>query len=212
MWLFCVPDGGVPFVLPKIESNSAVIWQQMIWQQLIWRQMCEKVPDRSVPTVYLPCHQPRYRPQWHSSSETSRSWSSPVTCDFLQTLMESSIQLERIWEIWRNKPEKTLPRYCQKWHSSSETVQMLMESSWILLSSSICLPSAQSSLLPAAPFVTFTITPCHISLSGSFIWPAPRRWSKSFIRSICHFKPFHFPLSTVRPRVEINWISASKTE
>ena len=207
MWLFCVPDGGVPFVPPKIESNSAVIWQQ-----LIWRQMCEKVPDRSVPTVYLPCHQPRYRPQWHSSSETSRSWSSPVTFDFLQTLMESNIQLEKIWEIWRNKPEKTLPRYCQKWHSSSETVQMLMESSWILLSSSICLPSAQSSLLPAAPFVTFTITPCHISLSGSFIWPAPRRWSKSFIRSICHFKPFHFPLSTVRPRVEINWICASKTE
>ena len=90
MWLFCIPDGGVPFVPPKIESNSAVIWQQ-----LIWRQMCEKVPDRSVPTVYLPCHQPRYRPQWHSSSETSRSWSSPVTFDFLRTWWNPAFNLRK---------------------------------------------------------------------------------------------------------------------
>ena len=133
-------------------------------------------------------------------------------------LMESSIQLDRIWETWRRKsPEKTRTRYCQEWCSSSLRPSRCWWSpagsgSYPALPFVICLPSVQSP--PSLPHRLSLLPKLHrhISLSGSFIWPPPRRWSKSFIRSICQFKPFHFPLSTVQPRVEINWICASKTE
>ena len=160
-----------PVQQDSIESNSAVIWQQM----------CEKVSSVRVPTVYLPSLSAG-KDQISSSSERPPdgvwSWWSPLA---LLLLRETSTS----WCI-------PVPLF-------QRDLQILMESS---ISIGSCqLPCHLSSisvspLLPATPFVTFTI-----ALKPYFPFRILYRppWSKSFTSSICQFKPFHFPVSTVQP-------------
>ena len=160
-----------PIQQDSIESNSAVIWQQM----------CEKVSSVRVPTVYLPSLSAG-KDQISSSSER------PPDLQSIGTPPPRPPDLDGVWS------------WCSPVVLFYRDLQILMESS---ISIGSCqLPCHLSSisvspLLPATPFVTFTI-----ALKPYFPFRILYRppWSKSFTSSICQFKPFHFPVSTVQPQ------------